>query len=310
MQVKNKYLYIFLALFLFVFTSDLIFAQCGCMSSISVGTLSPNLGSSSTGTIRQGFLSFNLSGNYVTGDHYRSGWEEIPPVTVKEFENTSGFLQLSYGITNRLSTDVEFGYTFGNYINAPPFKYERSGPNFVNILGKYNLFYKPKNDFEITFGAGVKTPLLMVNDTNYKYTQSSQGAFAGIYQIFIHKGYKESGLHLFLIHRGELSVRNNADYLYGPYLATSLVASKAYLKGIIALIELKNELKSQDKNLDEVNFDSGFMNLSIAPQVIFTFGDFYYGTKFDLPIIRYYNGSQAAKNYSVSINIGYSTRLF
>jgi hypothetical protein len=52
------------------------------------------------------------------------------------------------------------------------------------------------------------------------------------------------------------------------------------------------------------------MNLSIAPQVIFTFGDFYYGTKFDLPIIRYYNGSQAAKNYSVSINIGYSTRLF
>jgi hypothetical protein len=285
-------------------------AQCGCMSSISVGTLSPNLGSSSTGTMRQGYLSLNLSGNYIFGNKYRSGWKEVPSQTVREFENSSIFFQSSYGITNRLSLDMDLGFIVRNYIDAPPFKYTTSGPNNLNILAKYNLYYNPRYDFEITVGGGLKVPLQMVSDTNYKYTQTSQGAFAGLYQIFLHKGFKKSDFHLFLIHRGDISARNDADYLYGPFFITSLIGTKPITKHFLALLEMKNELKMKDENPNEVNYDSGFMNLILAPQIMYITDLLNFGIKFEYPAIRHYNGSQAAKNYSVSLSLGINTKLF
>lgn len=297
----------------FLFTigmNSAIYAQCGCMSSISVGMLSPNIGSSSSGTMREGYLLLNLSGNYIIGNKYWSGWDEVPAQTVKEFYNYALLLQSSYGLTNRFSLDLDLGYILKNYIDAPPFKYERKGLSNINLLGKYNFYYDPRNDFEITAGIGGKIPLQMVSDTNYKYTQSSQGAFAGIYQIFLHKGFKTSELHLFLINRGEISARNDADYLYGPYFITSLICTKPISDKFLGLIELKNELKLQDKNPDGTNFDSGFSNIIIAPQIIFSFDNFYTGLKFDYPLLRHYNGSQAVKNFSVNLNFGVNTKLF
>lgn len=299
----------FLILSIFLVTQNLS-AQCGCMSSISIGSLSPNLGSNSTGTMRQGFFSINLSSNYVYGDKYRSGWEEVSPQTVKNFENISFFLQSSYGITNRLSLDMDIGYIARNHITAPPFEYSSSGLNDLRLLGKYNVLYNPRNDFEITIGAGSKIPLKIVSDTNYKYTQTSQGAFAGIYQIFLHKGFKKSEVHLFLVHRGEISVRNSADYLYGPYFLTSFLSTKPISESFIVALELKNEYKLQDENPDQVNFDSGFMNMILSPQLIYVKDYFSAGIKIDFPIVRYYNGSQAGKNYLISLNLGVNTRIF
>lgn len=308
--MANKIFVAFLLLLLSYFFPLQSYAQCGCMSSISVGTLSPNIASSSTGTMRQGYLAVNLSGNYIFGNQYWSGWKSAPTQTVKEFENYSLFLQSSYGITNRFSLDVEMGYVARNYIDAPPFKYIRSGLNNLGLIGKYNFYYNPRSDFEITGGAGLKMPLQAVSDTNYKYTQTSQGALAGIYQIFLHKGFKDSEIHLFLIHRGEISARNDAEYLFGPFFQTSLIATKLISKNFLGLIELKNEMKLQDKNPDEINFDSGFSNVILSPQVFYSIGIMNIGAKFEYPILRHYNGSQAAKNYSVNLNFGINAKIF
>ena len=299
---------IFLSFILFLPLSSL--AQCGCMSSLSVGALSPNIGSSSSGTMRQGNLFTNLAGNYVFGDKYWSEWKEIPPETVKQFENYSLFLQTSLGITNRFTLDMNFGYVLRNYIDAPPFEYNRNGLNNLEIMGKYNFFYNPKRDFEITVGLGGKIPLQMVSDTNYKYTQTSQGAFAGTYQIFLHKGFKKSEFHMFLIHKGEISAMNSADYLYGPFFINSLIVTKPISNSFIGLVELKNEIKLQDENVGMTNYDSGFMNIIFSPQIIYSFSKFTCGIKYELPVLRYYHGSQASKNYSLSLNLGYSTEIF
>ncbi|OGU57318.1 MAG: hypothetical protein A2X64_06305 [Ignavibacteria bacterium GWF2_33_9] len=310
MNKEISYFLIFTILLFGLISSQNTFAQCGCMSSLSVGTLSPNIGSSSTGTMRQGHLFTNLAGNYIFGDKYWSDWDEVPAQTVKQFENYSIFLLTSLGITNHLTLDMNLGYVLRNYINAPPFEYNRSGLNNLEVLGKYNLYYNPRSDFEITGGLGGKIPLQMVSDTNYKYTQTSQGAFASIYQIFLHKGFKESEIHLFLIHRGELSVKNSADYLYGPYFINSLITTKPISDNFIGLVELKNELKLQDENAGVMNYDSGFMNLILSPQIIFSVSNFTCGIKYELPILRYYHGSQASKNYSLNLNIGYTTKIF
>lgn len=311
-SINNKFAYenrsflqfSFTFLFLLTFSNTIAFSQCGCMSSLSISSLSPSIGQTNSGTMKENFLNVNLITAYFYGDKYYSSTNEIPSGIVKDFQNFSTVLYASYGITNRLSIDADIGFVIKNKINAPPFSYERVGFSNLDLMGKYNLYYNPRNDFEITLGLGGLVPIQMVSDTNYQFTQTSQGAYAGAYQIFLHKGFHTQGFHVFLINKGQFYLENSAKYQYGPYFVTSCIGTYAILENLLGVIEIKNENKAKDKSVGVENYDSGYNSISVAPQLMYLTPDFNLSLKYELPVYRNYYGEQAVRNYTIYLTLG------
>ncbi len=284
-------------------------AQCGCMSSISAGALSPTLGTSTTGTMRENFLSINLFNIYTYGNKYYQGSKLAPPDVVNEFSNITNTLYLSYGITKQLSLDFNFNYISQNSVDAPPFVYKSSGFGNIGILAKYNFYYNPRNDFEFTAGIGGNIPIKKATDTTYIYLQPSNGSFSGIGQIFLHKGFQKEKFNLYLINRSEFFGLNNVNYRFGNTITTSLMATYNLSENLIFIAELRNEYKNKDKNNDYVNPDSGYNNFILSPQITYLWDKFSISLKYDNNTFRNYNGLQASKNYSLYLNFGYNFKI-
>lgn len=285
------------------------YSQCGCMSSISVGSLSPNIGTTNNGTLKAGYFNLNLATNYIYGNTYYKGSELAPPDAVREFYNANSTLYATYGLNNRVSLDFAISYIWETYIDAPPFVFKKSGLGNIALLGKYNVLFLPRSDFEITVGLGGKIPIQKVSDTTYIYLQPSNGAFSAIYYLYIHKGFKHIPLNFFLVNQGEYFSKNDANYKFGTTFITSFFTSYTFQEALSFSIELRNEYKSHDENNDKENVDSGFNNIILSPQLSFFKNNYFLSLKYDYMAYKYFNGLQATKNYSISLNLGYEFEL-
>lgn len=281
-----------------------LYSQCGCMSSMASGLLSPST-VSQAGTLREGIVLLNFQTNYTTGNKEYSSTRVVPNATVREFWNSSVSFKASYGVTKRLTGTVGTNYILQNNIKTYIINYKTNGWNRAQLGAKYNLLFNPKDNYEITALADLSIPFHSVNDTTYIYLQPTTGAIAYSVGLFYHKGFSDYELDLFSSWYSTFSSKNSANYQFGSVHSLTVAVTKPIIKQISVGVAGSFSYKDKDKLQEVVQINSGYKNLTISPQVSFFFADFMAGLNADLPVYNEYFGSQMSRAYSVSLNFQY-----
>lgn len=295
---------IFAFVSIWVFVTTQLFSQCGCMSSITSGMLSPTT-TIQTGTLHEGFLLINLLGNYTTGNREYSSCKIVPNSTVREFWNSTLSLSASYGITKKFTGTITLNYVLENNIKTYIFRYTNKGWNSVQLGAKYNLFFNPKDNYEITTMAGFSLPLQTVKDTTYMYLQPTSGAFAFSPGIFFHKGFNKAEIDIFTFWSSTLWTKNDANYQFGSMHQLTMGVTKPILKILSAGLLVNFAYKDKDALTGQIRDDSGYKTISISPQVMLHSNNFTLGLETDIPIYKEFFGRQITKEFSTSLNLQY-----
>lgn len=297
-----------LTITIFILFSNELYPQCGCMSSMASGLLSPST-ISQAGTLREGFALFSLSANYSQGNKEYSSNAIVPNVTVREFWNTSLSLKGSYGITKRLTASVGTNYIMQNNIKTYIFNYKSSGWNSVQLGAKYNLFFNPKDNYEITTIAEVSLPLQSVEDTTYMYLQPTSGATAFSVGLFYHKGFSNYEIDFFSSYSSTLWLQNAANYQFGAIHSLTLAVSKPIIKQLSVGLMGNFTYKDKDKLSEIIQTNSGYKIFTISPQISYFLDDITIGLNSDIPIYNEYFGSQIGRAFSATLNLRYKMDL-
>lgn len=290
-------------IFTFLLTMEL-YSDCGCMSSMASGLLSPSM-ITQTGTLREGTVLLNLYTNYTFGDKEFSSTKVVPNSTVREFWNSALNFKASYGFTKRLTGTLGTSYIIQNKIKEYIFDFQTSGWNSAQLGAKYNLLFNPKNNYEITALADLFIPFQSVNDTTYIYLQPTTGAIAYSLGLFYHKGFSDYEFDLFSSWSSTFSSKNSANYQFGSVHSLTVALTKPIIKQISVGLAGNFSYKDKDKLREVVQVNSGYKNLTISPQISFFFADFMAGLNADLPVYNEYFGSQMSRAFSVSLNLQY-----
>lgn len=295
---------IFLSFF-FIYAYNAL-GQCGCGAGASVGGLTPVAGTANVGVVREkNFRIFTYYSHTQGSDYFKNDVKTVG--LIEKFYSDYLGLNASYGITRNLTAEADFGY----FVNKSQVIYGSEilgrGPSHLSILGKYNIFYDFFNNIELTLGGGARIPMPDKAKSLPQHARPSTGAYGGIFQLFLYKGFEQGKFSLFLISRSEFNTQNEDTYQYGNSYINSFFVFKPLLDNLSCALELRNEFRTQDSHKQEESQkqefieDSGGNLLVISPQVSYSSGMWNLTASFAYPLYSYYNGSQLAKDFSVSL---------
>ncbi len=283
--------YIILSL-IFLFACSKAEAQCGCGGGAAIGGITPAVGSSNIGLMKEGHFRSYLLYSYTYGNDYYSGDSKGKTGEITEFSSSLFGFSAAYGLNNDFTLESEI---FGFIDKTQNFSYfgkiSSSGLSHLTLNLKYNIVNLRVSELEWTIGAGGKFPLSKSNDKTPQHLQPSTGAFGLIFHSFLHKGFKSEGLHFILASRMESNFKNNNDYQYGLSIINSLFVTQNVFDYLTAVMEFRSEIRAKDKDNDDYNMNSGNNTLIIAPQIVVQSGDFNIAGFLDYPIYKYYNGT-------------------
>jgi len=302
----------YLTLLFLLLTNYLSYSQCACMGGAAIGGITAIGGTANLGVLRENYIRFNLFNKYQYGNKF-FGNKNFETGLVNYFQNYFTDLRISYGISNKLMLE-------GNINYFPQKKQSYSERELDTILKDfgfssygfgimYNLYNSILKEIEFTAGIGLNCPFEVKDIQIPQHISSSTGAYSINIKSFLHKGFKKSDLHFFLINRFDYFFENNQTYNYGPMLTSSLFMTKTLINNLSAYIELRNELRDKDlKNGEKVD-NTGSSIFYISPQLNYSFDKFNISLFYDFPIYQSFNGSQLGVNYSIGLNITYQTKL-
>ena len=108
----------------------------------------------------------------------------------------------------------------------------------------------------------------------------------------------------------KLMEKNTEGYKFGNILISSLFVSRLINDHFTAILQVRNDLKSVDlrDGTDVVN--TGNNLLVISPQINYTFyKKWNLSGIFDVPVYRYYKGTQFGNKYAFAILLSHQFKL-
>ncbi|MCX6271591.1 MAG: hypothetical protein NTU44_10290 [Bacteroidetes bacterium] len=285
-------------------------AQC-CSPGSPVGS------TSSVGVVKKSAIRSITFFKHSFSDTYFKGGK---PAEMQDATANFNYIgqMVSYGITDRLTVEGEFGY----YLNKTKkykvvgieMKDETSGISNSVFSLKYCLLHTLR-ELEITVGAGAKVPLTQKPVENQfgpmpEDLQPSTGAYGFVGQLFISQSFPMYQFRAILLNRYEINKANPRDYTFGNAWFTSLFLSKSFLKHCTGLLQFRNENRKIDKE-GKIDFTSSGGNVFIiAPQFSYTFPySWNVAVMADFPVSRDYHGVQLGPKYSVGVSVVKGIRL-
>ncbi len=293
---------LFFLFIIFVFISLKGFSQC-CTANPVAGSV--NIGVLTKNTFRS--ISYY---RYSYSDTYFNGSEKSNLNFLKySYYNFAGTLW-SYGITNRLTADLQLGYYINRteIFNTDPV-YTQKGWGFSNGVASLKYAFTKKGTFELTGGLGLKFPFtqqqLTIDGVQLPQTaQPSTGAFGAVIQVFMQKAYLEKGLRFFLIHRTEINGTNTVYYRTGNSYSTAFYISKSINYRWTAIVQIRNENRAKDIRDNERIPISGGYELFFSPQINYSVTQkLNVSILADFPVYKYYNGTQLASKYAFVVSL-------
>ena len=286
-----------------------LYSQCGCMGGAAVGGLTPLGGSANLGVLKENNLRTSVFFMNGYGNKYYSGDIITEPGLVKEYKfNYIGF-NAGYGLTEDLTLELESGYFLQKMQDYYYSKLESSGFSHLNTSVKYNLYNSRVKELEYTAGIGARVPVNFSEANVPQNILPSTGAYGILFHSFLHKGFKNEGLHLFLINRAEINAINKHDYLYGYSIFSSFYISKSIFNNLVGILELRNEYRGKDRYNGSIIEDSGGLVFVASPQLSYKIDNFYISCNYDYPFYKYYNGKQLTNSYSFGIMLTWQINL-
>lgn len=292
-------------------------AQC-CSPGNPVG------GTSALGVLDKGSAKLFLNYKYGYSGNYYEGSKPTSSQFIKDGNYNYGGINLLFGISDRLTAELETGYFLNktqNFVEGVlPEQQIGSGITDINLGVKFN-FYKNKNkELEITSGGGVKVPLGSHNQTNNGVLvpydlQPTSGATDFIHNLFLYKGLLPLHLRFFLINRMDFKGKNKEQYRYGNFYTTSFFISYSLSDHWIFLTQFRSEIRERDtrpssgngiqqKDGRESIIVTGSKKIFAIPQATYVFSkNWAASVLIDIPLYQYYNNKQLASTYAVSLSI-------
>lgn len=268
----------------------------------------PVAGTAAAGIVMKHKLRSVTFYRHSFSDTYYSGSKKSEDQGAKANFNFIGQI-FTYGITNRLSFETEFGY-FLNKTREDTVqgKISTNGLYNATLSAKYCILHTEKG-FEITLGAGARMPLtqkMVYNEWNLPITndmQPSTHAFGFVGQSFLAKSFPELQFKLIWVNRYEINGRSLEKYRFGNAWFSSLFMSKGLGGKWVGLLQFRNENKKPDYS-DKTEFvHSGGNVFIISPQISWTFMNWNLTALCDFPLMRKLNGTQISPKYAFGLSI-------
>ena len=269
-----------------------------------------------------------LGKNYLRAiSYYRHGYSDTYyEKDHKSEENvqlsSSGYdfagLAVAYGVTKRLTIELDAGYYFSKTQNFKTVDYQVKGSGLSNglVIFKYGSVIRPVQQIELTTGFGIRFPFTtnpqVVDGVPLnRDVQPSTNAFGISEMVFFNKGFPAISLRLFTINRYEYNFPDKSEYKYGNTLLNSVFVSKKVFKYFFGILQVRSEWKFHDR--DEANpndeggsevINSGYYLLTLSPQVSYSIvGKWNLTAVYDIPLYKYYNGKQMTPAYSFALSL-------
>ena len=282
-------------------------------ASVYVGVLGKNYLRAIT------YYRHSYSDTYYSEDHRASE----PTQLYNSSFNFTG-LAVAYGITKRLTVEIDAGYYFdktqnGHYnIHDSTVNFQTKGSGLSNgtLTVKYADYIRPAQQIELTSGMGFRFPFStnpqMVDGVQLnRDVQPSTNAFGISEILFFNKGFPSITLRLFSINRYDYNFTDKNDYKYGNVLLNSVFVSKKIVKYLFGIVQIRNEWKTNDKDFNipaEINnnkvVNSGYELVTVSPQLSYSIaGKWNVTLVYDIPVYKYYNGKQLTPSYSFAVSL-------
>jgi hypothetical protein len=259
------------------------------------------------------YYRHSYSDTYYEKDHQTS---ENVQLSNSSF-NFAG-IAMAYGVTKRLTIELDAGYYFDKTQNFKNIDYQAKGYGLSNgtLTFKYGTIISPVQQIELTTGFGVRFPFTtnpqVIDGVQLnRDVQPSTNAFGISEMLFFNKGFPAITLRLFSINRYDYNFPDKSDYKYGNILLNSVFVSKKIMKYFFGIIQLRSEWKTNDKDMANPNeeggskvINSGFYLLTVSPQLSYSIVKRWNLTaSYDIPMYKYYNGKQMTPAYSFAVSL-------
>ena len=311
---ENRFRLLFFILFYIPFIPFVAKSQC-CSTGSPVGA-AVNVGVLSRNTLRVNlYYRHSYSDTYYQDDHKTTELTSLK----KAYYDFTGLI-LGYGITKRLTAELDFGYFFDKTQVLKYEDYKTTGYGLSNggVTFKYGAFIKPAKQIEVTVGAGLRYPFRtepqMHNGIQLnRDIQSSTNAFGVYGLLFLNKGFPEITLRIFSINRYDYNFADKKDYTYGDILMNSLFVSKKLFKNTFAILQLRGEWKDYDYENNKVSVNTkntGYYLVSVTPTLSYSLaGRWNISALCDIPVYKKYNGRQLTPKYAYAISLSHDFNL-
>ncbi|MCK9421402.1 MAG: hypothetical protein M0Q38_02275 [Bacteroidales bacterium] len=305
---KNKSASVLVAILLLFSISSVSFAQC-CSTGSPVGA------SVYVGVLGKNYLRVIAFYRYSNSDTYYQGniKTDNNPLQSANYDFTG--LAFGYGITNRLTAEVDFGY----FINKTQIYLDNNIFNGLKTKGfglsnggvnlKYGIFVLPAKQIELTAGAGFRYPFTtnpqMVDGVQLnRDIQPSTNAFGANGMLFFNFGIPSITLRLFTINRYEYNFPDKINYKYGNILMNSIFISKKITKYFFGILQMRNEYKTTDIYKGDPEVNTGYDILFLSPQLSYSVAGKWNVTLLcDIPVYKTYKGRQLTPKYACALSL-------
>jgi len=299
---------VLLLLLVLLFPAGITNAQC-CSTGSPVGA------SIYVGVLGKNYLRLITYYRHSNSDKYFEGDSRSDNNPLQSANYNFAGITLGYGITRRLTAEVDFGYFFNKtqvYLDNNVFNgMKQTGFGLSNggFNLKYGIFIKPVKQIELTAGAGFRYPFTtnpqMVDGVQLnRDIQPSTNAFSTNGMVFFNIGFPSITLRLFTISRYEYNFPDKVDYKYGNILLNSIFVSKKIVKYFFAILQLRNEYKTRDTYKGNNQVNTGYDILTLSPQLSYSVaGKWNVTVVFDFPLYKYYKDRQLTPAYAYAISL-------
>lgn len=310
-QFRSMIRAISLLITVLLLSSKIVFSQC-CSTGSPVGA-----------TVYVGVLAKN---NLRLATYYRNSYsntyyqgssktDENVPLRFSYY-NFAG-LALGYGITKRLTVEVDFGYFFNKTQEFKYIDFKETGYGFTDggVGAKYGIYIKPSRQIEFTAGAGFRYPFTTnpqeIDGVQLsRDVQPSTNAFAVNCMLFFNKGWPSVGIRLFTFNRFEYNFPDKSKYQYGSVLLNSVFFSKKIIPYFFAIFQVRGEWRAHDNDDGAIRENSGNYLLILSPQLSYSIaGKWNVSALYDFPVYKNYNGQQLTPRYSFAVSVSHDFDL-
>jgi hypothetical protein len=226
-----------------------------------------------------------------------------------------GGLNLSYGITDKITTQLTLGYFTAKVENfdIPVIgqqQFYAQGLADAEVYLKYNFYTSKNKNFSLTGSLGGKIPtgpykLSSDNVQLPRDVQPGTGAYSGIFIVYAQlKPFKNKNYSFLLNSRTDLNSANKDGFQYGTS-NTNSIGSVIKINDQFSFLAM---VRDENKDCDRINnigmfssssvrvFASPGLSLSLRNNLAFSI----YG---DIPVYQNYAGTQLSSKYAFSFSI-------
>jgi hypothetical protein len=298
----------YLLLIFFLSLSGKLFPQC-CTS----GCCTP--GTANFGVLEKGdLLAFSFFKRNFSDHFYQGDRPTDFSYLTNDYADFAG-INLSYGITNRLTIQASLGYFTAKVENfdVPVLGQQQifaRGLSDLEAYLKYNIFNSKKDILSLTLSGGAKLPTgpynLRVDEVQLtRDVQPGTGAYSGIFIFYtMIKPFKNKRYSIMLNSRTDFNTANSQGYQYGTSNTNTISSVIKLYKELSLILMFRNENRDCDRINTVRLFSSSSTRLFASPGISLNMPhSFVFSVYGDFPVYQYYAGTQLASKYAYSFSL-------